>query len=170
MPQIEVAFDIDANGILHVSAKDLGTGKEQKIRIESSSGLSPAEVEQYAPRTPNRMPRMTSRKRELVDARNEADQIIYEIEKLLKEHADKLSDADKAPIQSAIEKVKQVPTGDDTRAMRQAIDELKQAAQAMSKHIYNQPGGPGAQTATDGQTKQSKGKDDVIDAEFEVKK
>ena len=102
MPQIEVTFDIDANGILHVSAKDLGTGKEQKIRIESSSGLSQAEVEKMR-REAESHADDDKRKRELIDARNEADQLIWQMEKLLKDNADKISDADKAPIQAAIE-------------------------------------------------------------------
>src|SRR5262249_53577911 len=120
MPQIEVAFDIDANGILHVSAKDLGTGKEQKIRIESSSGLSQAEVEKMR-RDAETHASEDKRKRELVESRNHADQMVWQIEKLLKENADKISDADKAPIQAAVEKVKQAAKGDDAPAIQQAI-------------------------------------------------
>src|SRR5216684_3465285 len=114
MPQIEVAFDIDANGILHVSAKDLGTGKEKKIRIESSSGLSQSEVERMR-RDAESHADDDKRKQELIDARNHADQIIYQMEKLLKEHADKLSDSDKASVQSAIERVKAVASQDDPK-------------------------------------------------------
>src|SRR5262245_40806758 len=97
MPQIEVAFDIDANGILHVSAKDLGTGKEKKIRIESSSGLTPTDVERMRRDAESHASEDKS-KRELVDSRNQADQMIYQIEKMLKENAGKISDADKGPI------------------------------------------------------------------------
>ena len=174
MPQIEVAFDIDANGILHVSAKDVGTGKEQKIRIESSSGLSAAEVEKMR-KDAEAHADEDKRKRELIDARNMADQIIYQMEKLLKDNADKISEGDKTPIKSAIEKVKQAASGDDVAAIRRSIEELQQASHAMAEHLYKQQpsggaggggaGGAGAQPSGDG-----KGKDDVIDAEFEVKK
>jgi molecular chaperone DnaK len=182
MPKIEVAFDIDHNGILHVSAKDLGTGKEKKIRIESSSGISQADVEKMA-REAESHAEEDKRKRELIDARNQADQIIYQMEKLLKDNAAKLSDADKAPIQSAIEKLKQTASRDDVAAIRQAIEELQQASHAMAQHLYSQgqggPGaggaGPGAGPSTDGHGGPgaggpSGGKEDVIDAEFEVKK
>jgi molecular chaperone DnaK len=177
MPQIEVAFDIDANGILHVSAKDLGTGKEQKIRIESSSGLSSAEVEKMR-RDAESHADEDKRKRELIDARNKADQMVWQMEKLLKEHAGKLSDADKAPIQAAIDKVKQAKDGQDLNAINQAISELEQASHAMAQHLYRQPpggdggaaGGPGSQAGQSGDGAAKGGKDDVIDAEFEVKK
>jgi molecular chaperone DnaK len=170
LPQIEVAFDIDANGILHVSAKDLGTGKEQKIRIESSSGLSQSEVEKMRREAESHADE-DKRRHELIDARNHADQIIYQMEKLLKENAGKLSDTDKAPIQAAIERVKQAASKDDPNAIRQAIDELNQASHAMAQHLYkgaapSQDGGPSAAPSEDGKS----GKEDVIDAEFEVKK
>ncbi len=172
MPQIEVAFDIDANGILHVSAKDLGTGKEKKIRIESSSGLTGAEVEQMR-RDADTHAADDKGKRELVDTRNHADQMIYQIEKMLKEHADKISDTDKAPIQAAVEKVKQAASRDDANAIKQAISELEQASHAMAQHLYSkaQPSGAGAEAGPsgDGAGKEA-GKEDVIDAEFEVKK
>src|SRR5262245_37830438 len=169
VPQIEVAFDIDHNGILHVSAKDLGTGKEKKIRIESSSGLSSGEIEKMRNEAESHAEE-DKKRRDLIDARNNADQMIYQIEKLLKDNADKINESDKAPIRSAIEKVKQAASGEDANAIRQAIGELEQASHAMAQHLYSrQQAGPqaeaGAQTAGDG-----KGKDDVIDAEFEVKK
>src|SRR5262249_46383413 len=112
-------------------------------------------------------------KRELVDARNQADQMVWQMEKLLKENADKITDADKAPIQAAIERVKQVASRDDVIAIKQAINDLQHASHAMAQHLYKQqpgggpegPGPGGAQASGDG-----KGKDDVIDAEFEVKK
>src|SRR5262249_32912229 len=112
MPQIEVSFDIDHNGILHVSAKDLGTGKEKKIRIESSSGLSSNDVERMR-REAESNAEDDRKKRELIDARNQADQMIYQMEKLLKENAAKISDADRTPIQSAIERLKQAASKDD---------------------------------------------------------
>ncbi|MGE3805274.1 MAG: molecular chaperone DnaK [Gemmataceae bacterium] len=177
MPQIEVSFDIDANGILNVSAKDLGTGKEVTRRIEQSSGLSSEEVEKMRKDAESHASE-DKKKRELIDARNNADQIIYQTEKLLKEHGDKLSETDKAPILAAVEKVKQAASGEDVAAIKQAIDNLMQASQAMAQHLYKDagaaagaaggppPGGPSG----DGSEGESKGKDDVIDAEFEVKK
>jgi molecular chaperone DnaK len=172
VPQIEVAFDIDANGILNVSAKDLGTGKEQKIRIESSSGLSQAEVEKMR-RDAELHAGDDKRKRELIDARNHADQVVYSMDKLLKENAGKLSEADKAPIQSAIERVKQAASGDDAGAIKTAVGELEQASHAMAQHLYSKGGAgaaPGGEEAPSGDGKAAGGKEDVIDAEFEVKK
>jgi molecular chaperone DnaK len=177
MPQIEVAFDIDHNGILNVSAKDLGTGKEQKIRIESSSGLSQGEVEKMR-RDAESHAEDDRKKRELIDERNKADQMVYSLEKLLKEQAGKISESDQAPIKSAIERVKQAASKDDVADIRRAIGELEQAAHAMSQHLYKQQGpgasaGPSPDGGADGGAKPSgdgKGKDDVIDAEFEVKK
>jgi molecular chaperone DnaK len=173
IPKIEVSFDIDHNGILHVSAKDLGTGKEKKIRIESSSGLSSGDVDRMR-READSHAEEDRKKRELIDARNQADQIIYQMEKLLRDNKDKVSDADKAPIQAAIERVKQAASKDDVNAIRQAIDELQQASHAMAQHLYAHQQGPGGapgeeQTRGDGKT-EGKGKEDVIDAEFEVKK
>jgi molecular chaperone DnaK len=170
LPKIEVSFDIDHNGILHVSAKDLGTGKEKKIRIESSSGISSGDVERMR-REAESHAEEDRKKRELIDVRNQADQMIYQMEKLLRDNKDKITDTDKAPIQSAIERVKQVASTDDVNAIRQAIDELQQASHAMAKHLYSreQAGTAGAQAPGDGKTKGA-GKEDVIDAEFEVKK
>jgi molecular chaperone DnaK len=177
MPQIDVTFDIDANGILHVSAKDKGTGKEQKIRIESSSGLSSTDVEKMR-REAESHADDDKKKRELIDARNQADQMVWQLEKLLKDNAGKISDADKAPIQAAIEKVKEAQKGDSVDAIKQAVDNLQQASHAMAQHLYSQQGAPGAgpggpaaggpPPAGDGHAKE--GKEDVIDAEFEVKK
>jgi molecular chaperone DnaK len=180
MPQIEVSFDIDANGILHVSAKDIGTGKEKKIRIESSSGLSQGDVERMK-HDADATAEQDRRKRELIDARNQADQIVWQMEKLLKDNADKVSDADKAPIQAAIDKVKEAAKGDDPKAIQQAVNDLQQASHAMAQHLYSKgqggpgggaaggpTGGPGAGPSSGGDGQQ--GKEDVIDAEFEVKK
>src|SRR5262249_10937992 len=153
MPQIDVTFDIDANGILNVSAKDKGTGKEKKIRIESSSGISQAEVEKMR-RDAESHASEDKHKRELIEARNEADNRIYQMEKLLKEHADKLTDSDRRPIQAAIERVKQAASGDDVNAIRTALGELEQASHAMAQHLYRGQqggGGGGPQATTDGQ-------------------
>ncbi len=169
VPQIEVGFDIDANGILNVSAKDLGTSKEQKIRIESSSGLSRDDVEKMR-RDAETHASDDKKKRELADAKVHADQMVYQIEKLLKDNAGKISDADRRPIEAAAEKVKTAAKGDDVSAIKQAMSELEQASHAMAQHLYRsgQPGGEGAAPSGDG--KPAGGKEDVIDAEFEVKK
>jgi molecular chaperone DnaK len=172
VPKIEVTFDIDANGILHVSAKDVGTGKEKKVRIESSSGLSQSDVDKMR-READSHAEDDRRKRELIDARNQADTLVYNLEKMLKEQGGKISDADKAPIQAAIERVRQAMKGDDANDIKRAVDELQQASHAMAQHLYGQqPGGgpgpgPGAAPSGDGQ---GQGKEDVIDAEYEVKK
>jgi molecular chaperone DnaK len=170
MPQIEVAFDIDNNGILNVSAKDLKTGKEKRIRIESSSGLSQAEVEKMR-RDAEDHADEDKRKRELADTRNEADQWVWKVEKELKEHGDKIAERDKAPIQSAVERVKKAAGGTDPNAIRQALNELQQAEHAMSQHLHTQGAGPDAGGGGEAQPSgDGKGKEDVVDAEFEVKK
>ncbi|HEY1379103.1 MAG TPA: Hsp70 family protein, partial [Gemmataceae bacterium] len=175
-PQIEVTFDIDANGVLSVSAKDRGTGKQNQIRIEGSSGMSQDEIERMR-RDAESHADEDKRKKELIDARNEADSKVYQLEKLLRDSGDKIKESDKAPIQAAIEKVKQAQTGEDVAALRRAIGDLDQAAHAMSQHLYTQ-GGPGGAGGATGPTGPSappggdgrSGNDDVIDAEFEVKK
>src|SRR5205085_11343154 len=117
------------------------------------------------------------RKRELIDARNQADQMVWQMEKMLKENADKVSDSDKAPIQAAIENVKKAASGEDPNAIKQAVENLQQASHAMAQHLYSRgqgggaagepgPSGPGAAPAGNGQS----GKEDVIDAQFEGKK
>src|SRR5262245_54456739 len=168
MPQIDVTFDIDANGILNVSAKDKQTNKEAKIRIESSSGLSKDDVEKMR-RDAEAHAEEDKRRRELAEARNEADSVVWQIEKLLKENGDKLSERDRAPIQSAIERVKEAAKGEDLQAIRQSLSDLQAAAQAMAQHMHRQPGGQ--QPSGDGHGNGGAGKkEDVIDAEFEVKK
>jgi molecular chaperone DnaK len=174
MPQIDVTFDIDANGILNVSAKDKKTGKEAKVRIESSSGLSQSEVEKMK-RDAEAHADEDKQKKELADIRNEADQTIWTVEKLIKDHAGKLSDADKAPINAAVEKVREAMKGKDVNAIRQALNNLQSAHHAFAQHVQREGGeetgasGPpgGSRPSGDGQ---GGGKDDVIDAEFEVKK
>jgi molecular chaperone DnaK len=174
LPQIEVSFDIDANGILNVSAKDKGTGKEKKIRIESSSGLDKSEVEKMR-REAEMHASDDKQKRELVDARNEADQRIYQMEKLMKEHEGKLSDSDKAPIRAAMDKLKETMKSDDATTIRRGIKDLEEASHAMAQHLYRQQGapgagpGPGGPTGPGPQQDGKAGKDDVIDAEYEVK-
>src|SRR5438876_6178888 len=141
LPQIDVTFDIDANGILNVSAKDKKTSKEAKIRIESSSGLSKDEVEKMR-RDAESHASDDAKKKELADIRNEADQTIWVVEKSMKDHADKLSDSDKAPINAAVESLKKAASGDDVNAIRQALNNLQSAAHALSQHVQR-GGGPG---------------------------
>jgi molecular chaperone DnaK len=169
VPQIEVTFDIDHNGILHVSAKDLGTGKEQKVRIEASSGISQADVERMRKEAESHA-EDDKRKRELIDARNQADQMIYQMEKLLKDNADKLSDADRAPVQAAVAKVKEVMAKDDAAAIRRAVEELQTASHAMAQHLYQRQPTGGTRPEQASGNGRAGAKDDVIDAEFEVKK
>ncbi|RME96299.1 MAG: molecular chaperone DnaK, partial [Verrucomicrobia bacterium] len=135
VPQIEVTFDIDANGILHVSAKDLGTGKEQKIRIEASSGLSKEEIERMR-KEAELHAEEDRKKREEIDLRNEADASVYRSEKLLRENGDKLGEANKNRIQQAIDRVKEALKGTDVAAIRKASDELNEAWQAASAELY----------------------------------
>ncbi len=174
MPQIEVTFDIDANGIVHVSAKDLGTGKEQKIKIESSSGLSEEEIKKMvtdadAHETEDKA------KRELIQTRNEADQLVYTTEKTLKEYGDKVGEDDKKKIEAAIEKVKSVQNSDSVQTIKDAMEELNQASHALAAEIYKQSGAQqaaaGAETAeqqTTGEAGDEGGKDGAVNADFEV--
>jgi molecular chaperone DnaK len=165
MPQIEVTFDIDANGILNVTAKDLKTSKESKIRIESSSGLNKDEVEKMR-RDAEAHADEDKRKKELAEVRNEADSTVWQVEKMLKENGDKLSEGDRAPVQAAIDSVKQALSGTDPNAIRQALNNLQSAAQAMAQHVGRAGTPP---PSGDGQPTPGAGKDDVMDAEFEVK-
>jgi len=135
VPQVEVTFDIDANGILHVSAKDLGTGKEQKITITASSGLSKDEVERMR-KDAEAHAEEDKKQREEVETRNEADSAVYRSEKLLKENADKLSAADKGRIESAIAAVKEALKGSDANALKAASEKLNEAWQAGSAEMY----------------------------------
>jgi len=169
-PQIEVTFDIDHNGILNVSAKDVGTGKEQKVRVEASSGLSPAEVERMRKEAETRAAE-DKNKRELIDARNQADQMVYQVEKMLNSNPS-LSPADRAPVESAIAHARETMTGDDVAALRRSIDELQQASNAMAQHLQASQAAPTAGATSGGGSggRGGSGPDDVIDAEFEVTK
>jgi len=173
-PQIEVTFDIDHNGILNVHARELSTGKEQKVRIEASSGLSPSEVERMR-KEAEAHAEEDRRRRELIDQRNHADQMTYQAEKLLKENADKLTEADRGPVQSAISRVREVMNGDDVQAIRRSVDDLQAALTAMSQHLQSQQAAGARSTAGAGAaagegTGQRSGQEDIIDADFEVKK
>ncbi len=164
VPQIEVAFDIDANGILHVSAKDLGTGKEQSIRITASSGLTEEEIKRMM-REAEAHAEEDRRKRELAEARNEADTLIYSVEKSLRDFSDKITEAEKKAIEEALGKCKKVKeTSNDISEIKRAIEELTKASYKIAEHIYKQ-----AQTAGAGSTDSGakKKEEDVVEAEFE---
>ena len=175
VPQIEVAFDIDANGILNVSAKDLGTNKENKIRIEASSGLSEKEIEEMVRKGEDNKEE-DKRRKESIDLKNKADNFIYQTEKLIKDHPDKVSDEDKAAIEQAIKNLKEKMTGDDVAAIQSAFDELTKSSQKVTEEIYKDvqkaPAGNAGQGGENKQEKPDKGEDkkddDVVDADYEV--
>jgi molecular chaperone DnaK len=135
VPQIEVAFDIDANGILHVSAKDLGTGKEQKITITASSGLSKDEIEKMRKDAELHAEEDKQRKEE-IETRNEADSSVYRSEKMLKDNADKISSDDKSKIEKAVNEVKEALKGSDVSAIKSASEKLNEAWQTVSATLY----------------------------------
>jgi molecular chaperone DnaK len=173
-PQIEVAFNIDANGILNVTARDKGTGKAQSIKIESSGGLKKDDIERMQ-REAEANAEQDKQKRELAEARNHADQRVYQLEKLLDENKEKLSEGDRAALRAAIDKVNEAKKADDAGAINRAVEELQRASQAMAEHLYaaNAAPGPGAGPgpATEPPSSNGGGKpDDVIDVEFEEKK
>uniref|UniRef100_A0A7V0Z6P1 Chaperone protein DnaK n=1 Tax=candidate division WOR-3 bacterium TaxID=2052148 RepID=A0A7V0Z6P1_UNCW3 len=137
IPQIEVAFDIDADGILHVSAKDLGTGKEQKIRITASSGLTKEEIDKMMKEAEAHAAE-DRRQRELIEARNKADSVIYSVEKTLKEYGEKISFEERSEIGKKLEVLKQKKDSNDVNAIHQAIDDLQQAVYKLSEAVYRE--------------------------------
>ncbi|MEJ2200441.1 MAG: molecular chaperone DnaK [Desulfuromonadaceae bacterium] len=168
VPQIDVTFDIDANGILHVSAKDLGTGKEQSIRITASSGLSEEEIERMV-KDADAHAGEDKKKRELIEARNQADSLVYSTEKSLTEHADKIDEETKGKINSALEELKKAMEGDDAEAIQKKIEELAQASHKLAEAMYAQAqaeGGEGQGQAESGASAEG-GDENVVDAEFE---
>jgi molecular chaperone DnaK len=179
MPQVEVAFDIDANGILNVSAKDLGTGKQQSIVIKSSSGLSDDEVDRMTNEAESHAEEDKQR-REVVDLKNQADQLIYSTEKTLKEYGEKVSGDTRGKIESAANNLKEATKGDDPTAIKNAIENLSEAGQELGKVLYEEAAkkqaeaaaeqgqaAPDAAPPQEGEVKRKGG--DVIDAEFEAK-
>jgi len=179
VPQIEVTFDIDANGIVHVSAKDLGTGKEQSIKITASSGLTESEIQKLV-KEAEAHAEEDKKKKELIEARNQADSMAYSVEKNIKEFGDKVDAAEKARIEDAIVKVKKAIEGDDIDAIKSAQEELTNASHKLAEAMYAKAGasqaGAGADTGAHGgpsaeQPGAAKKDDDVVDADFEeVKK
>ena len=178
VPQIEVSFDIDASGILHVSAKDLGTGKEQKITITASSGLSKDEVDKMV--TDAAAHEADDKKRrESVEIRNQADNAAYATEKFIKESGDKMSGDAKAKIEATLGKLREALKGSDTDAIKSAMDSLNAEMQTMSSELYAKArqakgGAAGAGAAggpaPEGEAAGKKPEGDVIDADFTEKK
>jgi molecular chaperone DnaK len=149
VPQIEVTFDIDANGIVHVSAKDLGTGKEQKIRIESSSGLSDSEIDRMV-KEAELHAEDDKKEREKAEVRNEADSMIYSVEKNIKDLGDKVNAEDKSKTEEAIAGLRQAIESGDIQSIKDKTEELKQASYKIAEEIYKQQGAAGANTAGGG--------------------
>ena len=172
VPQIEVTFDIDANGIVNVTAKDMGTGKEQNITITSSTNMSKEDVEK-AVREAEQFAAEDARRKEEVDTRNQADQMVYQTEKTLEEMGDKLDAGDKANIEGELNKVKEALKGTDTQAIKNATEGLTKAFYAVSEKLYSQAGaqpGPDMGGAAGGATGATNngGDDNVVDADYEV--
>jgi molecular chaperone DnaK len=168
VPKIEVKFDIDQNGILNVSAKDVTTGKEASIQVTQSAGLSDTEIERMRKDAESHASEDKQRL-ELATARNEAEHLCFQLEKLMKDHADKLSEADKEPLTRSIAKVRESAKGNDVQAIKSAVNDLEQAQQAFSKVLYERSqGAPTGGGAPEGAA--TGGDEDTIDAEFEVKK
>ncbi|MDD2319050.1 MAG: molecular chaperone DnaK [Geobacteraceae bacterium] len=166
VPQVEVTFDIDANGIVHVSAKDLGTGKEQSIRITASSGLSKEEIEKMV-RDAESHAAEDKQKRETIEARNHADSLIYSTEKSLTEFGDKIDAAEKQKIEDGIAALKKAMEGTDTEAIKKASDELTQASHKLAEAVYAKAQQPGAEPADEAAAEQGGSDEKVVEAEFE---
>jgi molecular chaperone DnaK len=169
VPQIEVTFDIDANGIVHVSAKDLGTGKEQKIRIESSSGLSEVEIEQMI-KDGEAHAEEDQQRKGTVEARNQADSLVYGTEKTLQEYGDKVSESDRNTIESAIQKLKESLKGEDVDAIKTDTDALLHASHKLAEIMYAQAAADGqndaeTETDTENQAEETDAGETIIDIE-----
>ena len=172
VPQIEVTFDIDANGIVNVSAKDLGTGKEQHITITSSTNMSKDDIEK-AVKEAEQFAAEDAKRKEEVDIRNQGDQMVYQTEKTLEEMGDKIPAGDKAPVESALNRLKETLKGTDTQAIKNATEELTKAFYAVSEKLYQQQGGQpgpdmGGANFGGGAQGGSNAGPDVVDADYEV--
>ena len=173
VPQIEVTFDIDANGIAHVSAKDLGTGNEQKITITASTNLSDADIDK-AVKEAEKFATEDKKHKEDVEIRNNADSMVYQSEKTLKDLGDKLGNDDKSKIENEINNVKEALKGNDTEGIKKATEALTQVFYELSSKIYQQnPGAqggpnPGAGAGGPNQGGAQTGQGDVYDADYKV--
>jgi molecular chaperone DnaK len=167
IPQIEVTFDIDANGILSVAARDKATGKEQSIKIQASSGLSEQDIDRMV-KDAEVHASEDQAKREEIDTRNQADSLVYQVEKQVKENEDKLDADTKAKVQAAVDRVKEALKGSDVGAIKSATEDLQQVMHGAAQQMYQagaQSGGEGGPEASEGD-KEGKGKS--VDADFEV--
>ena len=172
VPQIEVTFDIDANGIVNVSAKDKGTGKEQHITITSSTNMSQDDIDR-AVRDAEKFAEADKKQKEAVEVKNRAESMIFQSEKTLSEIGDKVSEADKAPVKEALEKLKTTISGGDTDAIKADTEALEKAFYAVSEKLYSQAGGAqGAQDAgagTDAGAQNRSGDGTFYNADYEDK-
>jgi molecular chaperone DnaK len=178
IPKIEVTFDIDANGILHVSAKDMGTGKQQAITITGHSGLDEQEIDQMVKDADSHSDE-DKKRREIIDIKNQADQMVYNMEKLLRENKDKIPADDASQVQTEIDNTKKAVEGEDVEAIKQAVEKLSQASHKLTEMMYQQAtqqqqaqqqaegpqGAPGEQAQTEGQETPEDAEEEVIDAE-----
>jgi molecular chaperone DnaK len=168
IPKIEVSFDIDANGILHVSAKDMGTGKQQAITITGHSGLDDKEIDNMVKDAESHSEE-DKKRRELIDARNQADQMVYSLEKLLRENKDKIPEEEANRVQSEMENTKKAIEGEDAEAIKKALESLSQVSHKLTEIMYQQAGAQQAQQPesdqSGAQTSESPSEDEVIDAE-----
>jgi len=172
IPQIEVTFDIDANGILHVSAKDMGTGKEQKIRIESSSGLNEAEIKKMQQEA-EKYAEADKKTKELVELKNQADNLAYSIEKTVKEYGDKIDPKDKVDVETKVKSLREAIKGDDESRIKSEMEELTRISHKISEQLYKstaygqqgQSGQPGEDSSNKKAEDSSKNEEKIVDAE-----
>ncbi len=167
MPQIEVSFDIDANGILHVSAKDLGTNKEQSIRITATSGLSENEIKKMV-RDAESHSAEDHKRKQLVEAKNNADALVYSVEKSLRDYSDKITADEKREIEEALEQCKRVKdSSSDESEIKAATEKLTTASHKLAEHIYKTAGAQPNGASGAEQTAKKEGEEEVVEAEFE---
>lgn len=172
VPQIEVSFDIDANGIVNVSARDKGTGKEQSIVIQSSGGLSEDEIQKMIHESEN-FADQDKKKKEMIETRNEADNLIYQTEKQVKEHDKKLDDATKQAIKTSIEELRTSLQGEDIEAIKSKLSAVQQQVMKIGEQIYKTGAAPNPEAGANpgaGASAAGEKKEDVVDAEFTEKK
>ncbi len=173
VPQIEVTFDIDANGLVHVSAKDKGTGQEQSIQIKASGGLSDSEVEKMVQDAETAMVMTMQKKRKLIDARNQADSLVYSTEKSIADNADKIDDELKTQVEAAVAEVKTALEGEDAEAIESKTQALMEISMKLGEAIYKDAGAeagappPGSDANGGADAGAKTGAEDVVDAEFE---
>jgi molecular chaperone DnaK len=176
VPQIEVTFDIDANGIVHVSAKDLATAKEQKIRIESSSGLTEEEIKKMV-KDAEMHAEEDKRAKEKAEAINHADSLVYQTEKMMRDYGSKVSADDRANIEREIENTRNAINSGDVQGIKQATEKLTQATYKISESMYREAASKTSSAQQSGtsdsyrpqeETAKKEGEEDVVDAEYEV--